>query len=171
MLQKTQRIIDYFENLDSKLGNIVRNTKKGIFGTSDLKVMNKFFEDISLTTKKHFLDIGSGDGRVVILASEYTKASGIEIDEELIKESKEHNIILETKAEFLCQDYEGYSYEAVDIIFSFADHFFSEKFIEKLKKEFSGTLYVYEGVFLPENIKKGKTFWIGQNKIISYEFN
>jgi cyclopropane fatty-acyl-phospholipid synthase-like methyltransferase len=170
MLKETQKIVNYFQNLDAKKGNIVRETSKGIFGTSDLEVIETFFENISLTNKYYFVDIGSGDGRVVILASKYTKAVGIEIDEELIKESKEHANILQSKAEFICKDYEDYSYENVDVIFSFADHFFTKTFLEKLKKEFKGTLYVYEGVFLPEEIKKGPTIWINQTKIISYQF-
>ena len=170
MFQETQKIIDYFENLDAKRGNIVRNTEKGIFGTSDLYIIDKFFHKIGLVNKKHFVDIGSGDGRVNILASNYTKSTGIEIDTELVKESIQHNLILGTNAEFVHQDYEEFSFRKVDLIFSFADHFFTDKFIEKLKKEFKGTLYVYEGVFLPEDIKKGPNIWIDQTKIISYEF-
>lgn len=162
--------ITYFKKLDSKRGNQVRDTSKGIFGTSNLEIMKKFFDQIQLSNTNHFVDLGSGDGRVVLLASEYTKATGIEIDNELICESNQHKKELGADAEFLEQDYEEYTYTEVDVLFSFADHFFTPTYIQKLKQEFKGTLYIYEGVFLPEKIPKGKTYWIDQTKIISYTF-
>lgn len=180
MLSNTQKIIDYFTNLDAKRGNIVRDTSKGIFGVSDIKIMNTFFEKINLIDAKHIVDLGSGDGRISILANAFTTSTGIEIDKLLVEESEEHANILEEgmsrKTNFECSDYEEFDYSKVDVIFSFADHFFTKTFIEKLKKEFCGIFYVYQGVFLPEGIKKGRTIWInnveGKNPIpiISYEF-
>jgi len=184
--KNAQKIIEYFSDLDLERGNIVRDTEKGIFGVSDISITNKFFEKINLNETNRFIDLGSGDGRINILASVYCQSTGIEIDKPLIEESKKHskklfeNKILEEKElerlKFIEGDYEEFDYSKVNIIFSFADHFFTEKFISKLKKDFKGILYVYQGVFLPEGVKKGRTVWIqneeGRNPIpiISYEF-
>ena len=157
-------IIEYF----SELANEVHETEKGIFGVSDLKRVQDFFEQINLKSGT-FLDLGSGDGRVTILASlQCDKAIGIEFDELLVKKSLKHAKKLDSKAEFLCQDYEDYDFSNVDVLFSYADHAFSQNFVEKLVKEFKGTLYIYEGVFFPNGITKGKTIWADQTPIMSY---
>lgn len=170
---EAKEIIDYFNKIDIKKKSsdeYVRDTVKGIFGVSELSVLNDFFNKISLSENDIFVDLGSGDGRVNILASIYSKSIGIEFDKELVVESIANNAFLQTSAEFIEQDYELYDFSDTTIIFSFADHFFSDDFIKKLKKEFKGKLFVYEGIFTPDNLRKGKTIWIGQTPIISYQF-
>ncbi|MCA9478212.1 MAG: class I SAM-dependent methyltransferase [Nanoarchaeota archaeon] len=163
------KIIEYF----SKFSNEVRDTEKGIFGVSDLEHIKEFFGQVNLLGT--FVDLGSGDGRVTILAASWAQetgndvnAIGIEFDEELVERSKKHAAKLETDVTFLCQDYEDYDFSKVDVLFSYADHAFSEPFVEKLKKEFKGTLYIYEGVHFPEGLKKGKIIWVDQTPIIPY---
>jgi SAM-dependent methyltransferase len=153
----------------SEIENEVRETEKGIFGVSNLELIEDFFGQIDLKNKKKFIDLGSGDGRVVILAKKYCDNSiGIEFDEELVAKSNEHAKELDVDATFLCQDYEEYDFSDVDVLFSYADHNFSESFVKKLLEEFDGTLYIYEGVYFPEGMKKGKTIWAGQTPIMSY---
>jgi len=147
----------------------VRETEKGIFGASEIADVYEFFTTIELNKAKQFIDLGSGDGRVVCVASLFTKAIGLEFDEQLIKESKEHAEKVGCSAEFIQVDYETYDYSETDIIFCYADHDFSETFLEKLRQEFKGTMYVYQGAFLPK-LPKGQTFWAGQTPLISYEF-
>ncbi|MFP4523531.1 MAG: hypothetical protein ACLFNM_03230, partial [Candidatus Woesearchaeota archaeon] len=158
----------YFIDLDAKEGNKVHDTKKGIFGTTDITLFVEFCEKINLASKKSFVDLGSGDGRLVLLASLYTQAIGLEFDADLIKISMQHQKKLSLRmpevfqAKFLEQDYELFDYLHCDVLFSFADHFFTPEFIEKLKNEFFGTLYVFQGVFLPEGLKNQKkaTLWL-----------
>ena len=69
----------------------------------------------------------------------------------------------------LCEDYEAFDYSKASILYSYADHFFTPTFIKRLKSEFSGKLYVYEGVFLPDSIKKGPKIWAKGTPITSYE--
>ena len=169
-MAKTDTVFAKIQAYFDIVGASVYDTEKGIFGVTDITKIYQFFKDIQLDTKKQFIDLGSGDGRVVIVASLFTTAIGIEFDEHLVQRSKHHNEELQTNATFLTQDYETYDYSTTDILFSFSDHNFTPEFITKLKKEFKGTLYIYEGIFLPEDIPKGKTYWVGQTKIVSYEF-
>jgi len=165
-------VVAYFEAVDAKkkvAGNYVTSTAKGIFGVSDTHTIIAFFKKINLEQAEHFVDLGSGDGRVAIIASFFTRATGIEYDATLAEESRKHANALGSGAVFLQQDYEMYSYHNVDILFSYADHEFSDVFIKKLQEEFEGTLYIYQGVFLP-NATKGKTEWANQTPFISYTF-
>lgn len=160
-----KEIIKYF----SQFENEVHETEKGIFGVSNLERVEEFLDQIE--TKGTFLDLGSGDGRVAILAAKYfDNVIGIEFDEHLVKKSKKHAQTCDSDAIFLCQDYETYDFSKVDVLFSYADHAFSEAFVNKLIKEFDGIIYIYEGVYFPEGAKKGKTVWAGQTPIMTYTF-
>ncbi len=165
-------VLDYFSALDKEKkakGTYIYNTSKGIFGVTDAKSLIAFFKKINLQQAEHFVDLGSGDGRVAIIASFFTRASGIEFDPSLVAESKEHAKNLHSGAQFFQQDYEDFSYQDIDVLFSYADHAFNNTFLKKLHDEFTGTLYVYQGAFLPET-KKGKTEWVEQTPFISYSF-
>jgi SAM-dependent methyltransferase len=163
-------VFSQIEEYFAKLPNKVHDTQKGIFGVTDISIFHQFCKKINLNKSDYFVDLGSGDGRVAIVASLFCETKGIEFDAELVEESKNHNEALNTSAEFLCTDYEEYDFSKTTVVFSFSDHPFSKNMITKLQEEFTGTLYIYEGIFLPENIKKGKTIWIGQTPIISYQF-
>ncbi|MDD3175413.1 MAG: class I SAM-dependent methyltransferase [Candidatus Nanoarchaeia archaeon] len=163
------RLKQVFDTIDEEYkttGKYVFKTSKGIFGVSDLEILNKFFKKINLN--ENFLDLGSGDGRVVFLASLFCNATGVEFEKDLVDLSEKYKKELNFNCEFICDNFENLDFSKYNILFSYSDSFFSDKFVEKLKKEFKGTLYVYQGVFLP-NLKKGKTIWIEQIPIISYE--
>jgi SAM-dependent methyltransferase len=164
-------LTNFFNQRDEEYkttGKYVFKTSKGIFGVSDLEILNTFFENIKLNG--NFLDLGSGDGRVVFLASLFCNATGVEFEKDLVDLSEKYKKELNLNCDFICDDFENLDFSKYSVLFSFSDNFFSEKFIQKLKKEFKGTLYVYQGVFLP-SLKKGKTIWIEQTPIISYELN
>ncbi|MGE0793700.1 MAG: methyltransferase domain-containing protein, partial [Candidatus Woesearchaeota archaeon] len=145
----------------------VFKTSKGIFGVSDLEILNEFFQKINL--QGNFLDLGSGDGRVVFLASLFCNASGVEFEKSLIDLSEKYKKELNLSCNFICDDFNNIDFSKFDVLFSYSDNFFSKEFVNKLKNEFKGKLYIYQGVFLPE-LKKGKTIWIKQTPIISFEF-
>jgi len=173
---KLSRVINFFESLDNSNKesekSLVWDTEKGIFGTSDLNILKKFFEKIGLEKTDYFVDLGSGDGRVCILASLFSKAVGIEFDKDLFEDSlKNADILGISDVEFINSDYESFDFSKASIIFSYADHFFSKEFINKLKKDFHGVFYVYQGVFTPEGLTKGPTIWIDGIPIISYYFD
>ncbi len=166
------KINNYFKEHDAKQPEFtsqVRKTEKGIFGTSDCEVVFEFFTKIELDGKTSFMDIGSGDGRVTIIAALFTKSVGIEFDKELVDESIQHAKNLDSKAVFREEDYCNLSYKNVDFLFSYSDQEFSKDFLEKLREEYKGNLHIYEGVFFPKQ-KKGPTMWIGQTPILCYKF-
>ncbi len=161
---------EYDNNREKQEKKLVYETEKGIFGTSSMQDMYDFLTTIEAKKEDVFVDLGSGDGRVVCVASLFCDAIGIEFDETLVTLSKEQAKKLESKATFLQQDYETYAFSKATILFCYADHFFNKEFIEKLKKEFTGSLYIYQGTFFPEGVKKGKTIWVGQTPFMQYVF-
>ena len=51
-------------------------TSKGYFGFSDVQTIFELFKKIKLEKYNRFLDLGSGNGCVVAIASLFTKATG-----------------------------------------------------------------------------------------------
>ena len=147
----------------------MRSTDYGFWGTASTFAIYEFFNKINLQDYEHFIDLGSGDGRVVLLASLFTKATGIEGDEELVKMSEQLRDELELDAEFHCGDFMKHDLSKYDLIFVYPDKKFPSEFEEKLASEVSGDFYVYNQIYLPEKLKKGKTVWIEQLPIIKYE--
>lgn len=146
---------------------LVYKTEKGIYGTTDVDAIFKFFQDIHLETCKSFIDLGCGDGRVVLIASLFTKAKGIEFDSELIEKAKEIRDSLGMKCDLLRGDYMKQDISDCDVVFMNPDHEFHD-IDDKLKRELKGTLYIYNEIFAPNLLKKGKKFWPSQVPIITY---
>lgn len=171
---------DYYKSLLSKGKLLVRDTSAGIWGYASASVCFKFFKQINLDKAKKFIDLGSGDGKVVAIASLFTDSVGIEADKELLEDSikikdklVKENAIQADKCKLICDDFlkQEYDLSGYDIIFINPDKLFTLEFEQKLVKELTGTLYIYNNIFAPKMLKKGKTFWIDQMPIISYNNN
>ena len=67
-----------------KKGELIRPTEKGYSGSASAETVHKFFTGLGLENYSSFLDLGSGDGKVVLVASLFTRAAGIEADEQLV---------------------------------------------------------------------------------------
>src|SRR3989344_348569 len=82
----------FYRNL-LKMGRLpMWSTEKGFWNASIAEEVYQAFKKIKLNKFKNFLDIGSGDGKVVLIASLFFKnAEGIEIDQFL------HNKAIEIK--------------------------------------------------------------------------
>ncbi|NQU79456.1 class I SAM-dependent methyltransferase [Candidatus Woesearchaeota archaeon] len=146
---------------------LVYRTEKGIYGTSNLDNIFKFFKEICLKDCKKFLDLGCGDGRVVLTASLFTKAVGIEHSGDLIDSAILIRERLGIDCELIQGDYLDHDFSSYDVIFINPDHNFAE-LDEKLKREMRGDLFVYNEIFAPESLVKGKKFWAGQSPIVNY---
>lgn len=155
------------ESLIKSGRGLVYRTEKGIYGTSGMDRIHDFFRQIRLENCSSFLDLGSGDGRVVLIASLFTKATGIEFDKELSDKAKQTCDSLGMECTLIEGDYLKHDFTQYDIIFINPDHEFNE-LDEKLSKELKGTLFVYNEIFAPEQLKKGRKFWAGQTPIVSY---
>lgn len=151
----------FYENLERKGKLKVRDTEKGIWGTSDIENVYELFRKIDLRGKS-FLDLGSGDGCVVLTAALFTdKAAGIEFDQELNDKAIEIRDSLNLKAKLIKGDFLDHDISSYDIVFINPDHEFKE-LDEKLAKELKGTLYVYNLVFEPNMLKKYQKIWLDQ---------
>ena len=151
---------------DSGKGLVYR-TEKGIYGTTNLDAIFRFFKEIGLQNYKHFLDLGCGDGRVVLVASLFTKSTGIEFDEELISIAREISEQLQLDCEFITGDYLTQEITKYDIVFMNPDHEFGS-LNDKLNAELDGSLFIYNNIFAPESLKKGQSYWPSQVPIIKY---
>lgn len=172
MQEKIEALKKYYFELEEtkkETHTHVRKTEKGTFGTSDLDIMQEFFEKLD-GDDKVFMDLGSGDGRIVLLASLFfKKAIGVEFDSELIAESMQAAKELELNVEFLQEDYLEVDFSQADVLFLYMDNEFSTALITKLKKEFKGTLYSYESVYTPQGLEKEGIIWVGQTPIRAYK--
>ena len=114
------------------------------------------------------IDLGSGDGKVVLIASLFTKATGIEYDKELVKKSAEIRDKLGLKCDFIRGDFLKHDLSKYDVIFINPDKGFHKGTEDKLLKELKGKLIVYNFVFAPRFLKKGKTYWLEQVPVTVY---
>ncbi|MFH2012690.1 MAG: class I SAM-dependent methyltransferase [Pseudomonadota bacterium] len=117
--------------------------EKGVFVPSKIKDPNILiaFNKV-LRPGVSFLDLGSGDGRVVFLASLFGAVStGIEFDEDIFKSSikardKLSNRLDMSKTELIRGDFFDTDFSGYDVIYYFMSGSFEEKRLEeKLAKE------------------------------------
>jgi hypothetical protein len=159
---------DFYKSLLSQGKMPVRDTEVGIWGISAADNVFNFFKKIKLNRYKNFLDLGSGDGKVVLIASLFTNAAGIEYDKELAEKSTEIRDKLKLKCELIQGDFLKYDWSKYDIIFINPDKGFHKGTEDKLLKELNGKLFVYNFVFEPRFLKKGKKYWFNETPVTVY---
>ena len=126
-----------------------QKTEKGSFGPTDLIDINECF-GIFIKPGMAFLDLGSGDGRVIFLAALYgANATGIEYNETLYKISteaaKELSKSLKIKnINFIKGDYFAYDFSKYDIFYLFGENIseLEKKLSREMKK--NSLLITYE---------------------------
>ncbi len=168
-LQKIKKEYENFHKSMLKQGKIpVYDTEVGIYGVSIADNIYNLFKKIDLKKYKNFLDLGSGDGRVVLIASLFTKATGIEYDKKLVKKGIEIKNKLKLRADFIQGDFLKQDLSKYDIIFINPDKGFHKGTEDKLLEEIKGKLIVYNFIFHPRFMKKGKTYWFEQTPVTVY---
>lgn len=151
----------YESELLSEGKNLFWTTEKGIFGTSSMDSCYQLFEEIGLEDYKRFIDLGCGDGRIVLIASLFTKATGIEHDKKLVKKAIEIRDRLGLECELIAGDYMKQDLSKYDILFINPDKGFMWGLDNKLSKELKGEIYVFNEIFYPNILKKGRKYWYG----------
>jgi len=148
---------------------LFRATSLGYWGTSNLDELFVFFSKVHLENYQHFLDLGSGDGRMVALASIFTKATGIEIDAELIalsegikKDLVKKKAISPAACQFIKEDFMRHDLRPYDFLISYYDKLFTLEIERKIQDEFSGDFYLYNTIYTPNFLKKEGIIWAGQ---------
>ncbi len=175
--EKFELIRKYYEKVDANVRKRENKpffrTSHGLWGAAGMLDMFEFFlKNEEKVSKGVFADYGSGDGRIVLIASLFTDAVGIEGEQELVdiaEQAKKELAIPELSgASFKCKNYYEEEHKKYSIIFTFPDHPFPEEFEKNLVENFSGTLLVYNNIHRPNLLKKGKTYWVQQMPIVSY---
>ncbi|MBN2112268.1 hypothetical protein JW707_04165 [Candidatus Woesearchaeota archaeon] len=172
MEQKFQQIkkeYDLFYNSLLRKGQLpMGDTDAGFWGASVSEDVFEFFRKIKLQNFRHFIDLGSGDGKVALIASLFTKSAGIEFDDDLHRKAVEIRDRLKLKAELVKGDFLKHDLSKYDILFINPDKSFNKGLEKKLRKEMKGVLFVYNMIYMPDSMKKGKTYWISSVPITKY---
>ena len=136
------------------------STQNGFWNASIDDEAFEAFMKIGLQRFRNFLDVGSGDGKIVLAASLFCKnAEGVEIDGFLHSKALEIRDKLKIKnAVFHNGDFFNHDFSKYDILFSAPDAPFGRGLESKLIKEMSGRLIVYGQHFQPHNLKKEGSF-------------
>lgn len=150
------------------------DTAYGIWGPSSMLDVFELFGKMRLEGRKGFVDLGSGDGRIVLIAALFTDACGIEGDEKLDATANGAKAALIgqvpelSRAAFTKGDYTQADLTGFEILFTFCDHPWDPLFEKYLEERCDGVLLSYNRIFLPQRLKKGKTYWMQQVPIVSY---
>ena len=113
------------------------------------------------------LAVISTNGAKRAIAALFTKATGIEFDKPLTNIAIQIRDKLDIDCELIADDYLKYDWSKYDIIFINPDHEFNNM-DDKLKAELKGPLFIYNQIFSPNSLIKGRKFWAGQIPIVSY---
>lgn len=147
----------------------LRQTLGGYFAGAAIDDMHRLFTLMKLSQYKNFIDLGSGDGRVVFVASLFTKAEGVEIDPELHAIAERMKQRLPYTAKFVKGDFLNQNISDVDIIFLNPDsHVYAleKKLRQEMKK--GALLIVYNAVYKPLNMKLVKEVKLKGSKALIY---
>jgi SAM-dependent methyltransferase len=170
-----EKIKAYFVDKDrerARKGKLpLGSTQKGFWGVSHLDDVYAWAQAIALHEQPSFLDLGSGDGRVALVAALFTKATGIEYDaalHDLAEQATKDLAELNLPASFVCGDYSEHSLAPHPVLFTYADHNFT--WLEAKKHELTDehVLYLYHDTYHPDFLAKGKIIWAGQIPIFQY---
>lgn len=148
---------------------LFKDTKDGSWGVSITEEVFELFDKLNLSQYNSFLDLGSGDGKVVLLASLFCKAVGIESDDELYEISHKMKKKLQIhNATFLHRNYFNHDFSQYDVIYILPDKPFRRGLQAKLQEELKGILIVYGNHFLP-NLKVKEQIILTGTTITIYE--
>lgn len=162
---------EFYSTFYAKGKATVRDTEKGIWGPSGTQDVYDLFVKIKLEKFRNFIDLGSGDGKVVLIASLFgVNAVGIEFDKGLVEIGEKIRGELGLKARFIQGDFLKHDLSKYDLIFINPDKGFEQKLEKKLIKEMDdkAMLFVYNEIFKPRFLKKGKSYWFDGIPVIGY---
>jgi protein-L-isoaspartate O-methyltransferase len=141
-------------------GKAQRSTQSGYWAASDPQQLFELFQQLHLERFKNFLDLGSGDGIVVAIASLFTSSAGIEIDAKLHKEALGIKKQLGLDYSLKCADYLEEDFSKYDFIFINPDNYFY-RLEKKLVEGFKGTLVITDNMFKPLTLNAKSNLSVG----------
>lgn len=146
------------------------STEKGFWNAAIADEIYESFKRINLGKFKNFLDIGSGDGKVVLIASLFCRdAEGIEIDKFLHDKAVEmKNKFKINNAAFHNNDFFEHDFSRYDMLFLAPDAPMGRNLENKLLKELNGKLIHYGHHFHPRFLKKEGSFLVNGTLVSLY---
>jgi hypothetical protein len=152
----------YYRDLLSEGKLNCRDTGIGFWGCSSADAAHAFFSEMGLDGFRNFIDLGSGDGVVAAIAGLFTDSTGVEFDMDLHSVACGMKERLGLKHRLLNCDFNQVDISGYDIVYVNPDTSFSRGLEKKILHELKGTLVVYNNIFHPDFLIKGKTFWHDQ---------
>ncbi len=164
-ISRIKSIYEQFERELMKKGKLpMYDTGIGFWNGSHVEEIFELFKSIKLDRFKSFIDLGSGDGRVVLMASLFTNAFGIEYDKTLVEKAHEVKKLLGIQnADFLAGNFYKHDISGHDVVFVSPDTPFHRGLEKKMLKELNGKLIVHGVHFHPTMLLKENEFWINNN--------
>jgi len=146
------------------------STARGFWNAAIAEEAYAAFNKIGLGRFKNFLDIGSGDGKVVLIASLFCQnADGVEIDAFLHSKAMEmKNKFKINNAVFHNKDFFEHDFSKYDILFSAPDAPMERGLENKLLNEMKGKLIHYGHHFHPRFLKKENSFLVNGTMVSLY---
>ena len=146
------------------------STEQGFFGGVIADEVYEAFKKIKLDKNTSFIDLGSGDGKVVLIASLFCKrALGIESDNALFKKSVDMQVKLNIpNAIFFNSDFYDHSISEFDVAFIYPDAPMYRGLEKKLLNELRGKLLHYGHHFHPQELKVEDKFLVNGNLFTVY---
>jgi len=161
---------DFYKNLLQRGRLPMFSTEKGFWNASSADEAYEIFKKIKLNKFKNFLDIGSGDGKIVLIASLFCKnAEGVEIDELLHHKAIEIQAKLRIpNVKFRNIDFFEHELSEYDVLFLAPDAPLERGLENKLLKEMKGKLVHHGHHFQPRFLRKGDSFLVNGNLVTLY---
>ena len=153
----------------------MRSTDTGFWHASINHEVFEAFQKIGIHKGKRFLDLGSGDGSVVLIASLFgPKCVGVESDEWLVMVSKRIQGELKhlpkvPTASFINQDFMSYPVHGFDFIYLCPDTPLYRGLETKLLDEMKGKLILYGNNFFPQHLKEEQSFDVNGTRVGVYK--
>ena len=146
------------------------STSKGFWNAAISDEIYGAFKKLKLNKFKNFLDIGSGDGKVVLIASLFCKnAEGVEIDSFLHNKALQMQNKLELlNVAFHNKDFFQHDFSKYDVLFLAPDAPMERGLENKLLKEMNGKLIHHGHHFHPKSLKKEDSFLVNENLVSVY---
>jgi len=144
----------FYQDLGKKGAFPYRSTSLGMWAVSDARGVYRAFCHFDLSLYAHMADLGSGDGKVALIASLFTRTTGFEIDSELYHCSlKIRDELSRQNVRFLQQDYLQADLTPYDLLYLYPDKPFHH-LEEKLLPVWQGRLLVNGPHFSPRSFRK-----------------
>ncbi|MCH8329369.1 MAG: hypothetical protein IIB81_03170 [Nanoarchaeota archaeon] len=161
---------DFYRNLLRNGKLPLWSTGKGFWGGVIADEVYEAFKRINLHNHTSFIDLGSGDGKVVLTAALFCKrAVGVEIDNELYQKSLEMQRKLNIpNAIFYNNDFNDHSVAGYDFVFVYPDSPMHRGLEKKLLNELTGKLLHYGHHFHPQNLRVEDKFLVNGNLFTVY---